>query len=448
MGKLFGTDGGRGVANKEVTGRLALKIGRAAGYYLKNFNSEENPVILVGKDTRLSGDMLESALIGGITSTGVHVYRLGVIPTPGLAYLTGKKKAVGGIMISASHNPIEDNGLKIFDSRGYKLSDDQEEKLEELIFNEQDTLSNLGPLEIGSKQSRENLREEYINFLANIPRTDFSHFKVVLDCAHGAPYYTAPRVLKKLGVKTVVINGEPDGRKINVDCGSTAPEKIKDVVLDHEADLGIAHDGDGDRVLLVDHKGQIVDGDKIMAVLALDMIDRDSLKDNVLVTTRYSNLGLREVIEENEGSVKIVKNGDKYVLKEMLNNDYNLGGEKSGHVISLDYNTTGDGLLTALRVMKVMDQRDQKLHQLAGCMKEWPQERANVKVEEKEGWSDNEKIQNMISQAQKELGDEARVFIRASGTEPVIRILLEGREPEKLSFWEEKLSAVIQEELG
>ncbi|MFW5984921.1 MAG: phosphoglucosamine mutase [Halanaerobiaceae bacterium] len=453
MAKLFGTDGVRGVANEEITGELAYKLGRAAGYYLqKNFSengggTESKPVIFIGKDTRVSGDMLESALVAGITSVGIDACCLGIIPTPGLAFLTSRKETCGGVMISASHNPIADNGIKFFDNRGFKLEDSQEEEIEDILEHSFTDLPYPTHDKIGRVSENDSMIETYIDHLTTCVQGDFSEYKVVLDCANGAAFYAAPRVLEKLGVELIVINGQDDGRKINVNSGSTYPEKIKEKVLQAGADFGIAHDGDADRIVMVNHNGELIDGDKIMAILALDLLKRDQLKGKTLVTTRYSNLGLKEVVEENGGRLKVVKNGDKYVLKEMRKNNYNLGGEKSGHVICLDYNTTGDGILTALQVIEVMNREQKTLQQLASCMKEWPQIMANIEVEDKNSWKHNSRIQKSIDRARNDLGKEGRVFVRASGTEPLIRVMLEGKEKDKLNFWEQELSSVIRDEL-
>lgn len=456
MGEIFGTDGVRGVANEEITGKLTYRIGRNAGYFLEKAGKEleeDRPddfrgKIFVGRDTRVSADMLESALAAGLTSVGLDVVQLGIIPTPGLAWLTAQKDVWGGVMISASHNPVADNGIKFFDSQGFKLSEEKEEQIEQYIKTKEKKLPFPTHDDIGRIFSRETLKQEYIDFLVNIIDGDLSDYKIVLDCAHGAACPVAPPVFEELGAELVLMNSEVDGMKINVECGSTAPEKVQNKVESTGADLGIAHDGDADRVILIDHKGQIVDGDKIMALLALDMIDRGELKHNTLVTTRYSNLGLKEVLEERGGKIKLVKNGDKYVLAEMNKNDYNLGGEKSGHIINLDYNTTGDGILTALLVLAVMNRKQVSLHELADCMEEWPQRMSNVEVTEKEEWQENNMIQKKIQQASKDLGDRGRVFVRASGTEPVIRIMLEGKEPEKLEYWENELETVIARELN
>lgn len=449
LGRLFGTDGVRGIANKELTGELAYKLGRAGGYYLsKDHQGEEKPLMLIGKDTRVSGDMLEAALVAGMTSAGIDVIRLGIIPTPGVAYLTGKLDVAGGVMISASHNPIADNGIKFFDKNGYKLTDEMEDEIEELIFNRYDEIPAPTHTLIGIVDSNKNLVREYIDYLVKTVEQDFSGLKIVLDCANGAAYQVAPEVLKILGSELIVINNHPDGEKINVDCGSTHPEIIRERVLRERADLGIAHDGDADRVIVVDDQGEIIDGDKIMAICALDLLKRGKLKGRTLVTTAYSNLGLREAIESAGGKIAITANGDRYVLKEMLANSYNLGGEKSGHIIFLDYNKTGDGVLTAIQLVEIVKRTGKSLSQLASVMKPWPQRLANVEVKFKDKFKENDKIKETIVRTEERLGDDGRVFVRPSGTEPVIRVMLEGRREELLEELERELVNIIKEELN
>ncbi len=449
MGKFFGTDGVRGVANKELTGELAYKIGRAGGYFLtKNRSKSKKPVINIGKDTRLSGDMLEAALIAGFNSVGIDVNRLGIIPTPGVSYLSDKMDVEGGVMISASHNPIADNGIKFFDSKGFKLTDNMENKIERLITNNKEKMPNPTHEDIGMVYDKKEFLNEYITHIVSSVNGNFSEMKVVLDCANGAAFETAPRILEKLGVNLKVINNMADGSKINVKCGSTYPEAVANLVRESDADLGVAHDGDADRVIFVDEKGDIVDGDTIMAIWAIDMLERDHLKGKTLVTTRYSNLGLKEALEKRGGKVELAKNGDRYVLKKMIDNDYNLGGEKSGHIIYLDYNKTGDGILTAVQLMNIMKRKNKSLSELSQVMDFWPQRLSSVKVKDKEIWKDNKMISKTIEEAENEIGENGRVFVRASGTEPVIRLMLEGKNESLLLKWEEKLSEVIKKELN
>jgi phosphoglucosamine mutase len=447
--KLFGTDGVRGVANHELKGELAFKLGRIGGYYIIKNIEKNKPKIIIGKDTRLSGDMLEAALMAGLTSVGIDVYRLGIIPTPGVCYLTREKNVDGGIMISASHNPTADNGIKFFDNNGIKLSDEDELNIEELFFNDHSSkLPYPIDKEIGLIDEKYDWIDEYINYVKNSAAQDLSSLKIVIDCANGAAYKASPAVFRSLGAEVIVINDHPNGEVINVNCGSTAPEILAEKVLEFNADLGIAHDGDADRVILIDENGDIVEGDNIMAVAAHDMISEDNLKDNTIVTTKYSNLGLKESLAEVDGNLVITKNGDRYVLAEMLKNGYQLGGEKSGHIIFSDYNTTGDGILTAVKIAEIMVKKNKKLSELTSVMNYWPQTLANIRVKEKDGWESKEIIQKNIKKAEAEIGDNGRVFVRASGTEPLIRVMLEGKDQSLLQKWEKILSDVISEELN
>lgn len=449
MANLFGTDGVRGVANRELTGELAYKLGRAAGYYLtRHYRGNNKATMLIGKDTRVSGDMLESALTAGMTSAGIDVLRLGIIPTPGVAYLTAELAVEGAVMISASHNPIADNGIKFFDKNGYKLSDKMEKEIEELIKYHYDIIPSPTSLDIGISNDNTDLTDKYIDYLISTVDIDFTGLKIALDCANGAAYKVAPEVLQRLGAEIVVSNNHPAGDKINLDCGSTHPEFIRDLVVQENADLGIAHDGDADRIIMIDNKGEIVDGDKIMAVWAADLLQRGELKKQTLVTTPYSNLGLKEAVEGAGGKVVITDNGDRYVLKEMLENNYNLGGEKSGHIIYLDYNHTGDGVLTGIHMVEIVKRSGKSLNELSSLMNSWPQRLTNVEVRHKEHWENNDNIMQEISKAQKALPSNGRVFVRASGTEPVVRIMLEGKNEGLLIELEEKLTKVIKSELN
>lgn len=449
MGKFFGTDGVRGVANKELTPNLAYKIARAGGHYLaKNFDNKERLAINIGKDTRLSGDMLEAALIAGFNSVGIDVNKLDIVPTPGVAYLTDKMNVIGGVMISASHNPIADNGIKFFDNNGYKLSDEVENEIEYLILNELENLEKPTHEKVGRVNNKENKIESYVKHILSSVDGDFSDLKVVLDCANGAAYKVAPEILKKLNINLKVINNTNDGSKINVECGSTNPDEVAKLVKKTDADLGIAHDGDADRVIFVDENGKIVDGDTIMAICALDLLERGKLKKKTLVTTRYSNLGLKELLESRGAKVELAKNGDRYVLKRMREKGYNLGGEKSGHIIFLDYNKTGDGILSAVQLMDIIKRKNNKLSELSKIMKFWPQKLNSVKVKNKEKWEENKVVKKEINKAEKEIGKKGRVFVRASGTEPVIRLMLEGKDEDLLNKWEKRLSEVIKEELN
>lgn len=447
--KLFGTDGVRGVANHELKGELAFKLGRIGGYYLNKKSEGDRPAMVIGKDTRLSGDMLEAALMAGLTSVGIDVYRLGIIPTPGVCYLSRKKNVIGGIMISASHNPTADNGIKFFDQNGIKLSDEAELEIEELILNDHsEELPYPIDNEIGLVEEKYDWINEYTRFVSSSTDTDLSSLKIVIDCANGAAYQASPDVFESLGAEVIVINNHPNGEEINVNCGSTAPELASKMVVETGADLGVAHDGDADRVILIDEKGEVVEGDNIMAIAARDMIEDNNLTKNTVVTTKYSNLGLKESMAEVEGKVEITKNGDRYVLAEMLKNDYKLGGEKSGHIIFKDYNTTGDGILTAVKVAAIIKNKNKSLSELKNVMSYWPQTLANVEVDKKNEWKNNKKINSEIKAAAEDIGDSGRVFVRASGTEPLIRVMLEAKDEELLAKWEKRLTEVISKELN
>ncbi|HOA41143.1 MAG TPA: phosphoglucosamine mutase [Halanaerobiales bacterium] len=449
MGKLFGTDGVRGVANKELTAELAYKLGRAAAYYLSRDRKEKGkkPLFLIGKDTRVSGDMLEAALAAGINSIGIDVLKLGIIPTSGVAYLASILEVDGAAMISASHNPVEDNGIKFFTGEGFKLSDQMEDEIEDIIFNTYDCLPRPISTEIGIAKDASHLQDKYIDYLLTTIDVDFSGLRIVLDCANGAAYRVAPEVLTRLGAQLLVINDETAGERINLNCGSTHPEVIREMVLKEKADLGIAHDGDADRVIMVDEQGQILDGDKIMAICSLALLKNNKLQKKTLVATAYSNLGLHELLRANGGNVVITENGDRYVLAEMLEKGYNLGGEQSGHIIFLDYNKTGDGVLTALQTIAILKKSGQKLSELASVMKTWPQRLSGVPVKDK-SWEDKERIKDIIAKAEARLGDQGRVFVRASGTEPLIRVMLEGKDDALLAELEKEIITIIEEELN
>jgi phosphoglucosamine mutase len=448
MGKLFGTDGVRGVANKEITGELAYKIARAGSYYLnQNYLADKKPVFLIGKDTRISGDMLEAALSAGLNSVGVDVIKLGIIPTPGVSFLTKELNVQGGIMISASHNPIEDNGIKFFNSEGYKLSDEMENEIENILFNNYDSISMPTHKNIGRINDNLTLVEKYKNYLKSTVELDFTGMKIVIDCANGAAYKLSPQVFSELGAEVIKINDTSCGEKINVECGSTNPDLITQKVLENRADIGIAHDGDADRVIMVDEKGKLLDGDQIMAIAALDMLKRGKLKGKTLVTTSYSNMGLKEVLNKNDVDLFISNNGDRYILKAMLDNNFNFGGEKSGHIIFLDYNRTGDGILTALQLTQIVKRSNKALSSLK-VMNEWPQILKSVKVKYKKKWKENIRIDGAIKKAEDALAGKGRVFIRASGTEPVIRVMVEGRNDKLIDYWAKKLCDIINEELN
>lgn len=447
MGKLFGTDGVRGVANLELTPELAFKIGEAAAGVLAGEAAESKNKIILGRDTRISGDMLASAVIAGVNSMGVDIIDLGIVPTPAVSFLTNKKNLIGGIMISASHNPIEDNGIKVFGGAGCKISEELEEKIENAMAVPTEPDSRPTHAKVGQVIYDESLIEEYIQNVVSSVENDLSGLKVVLDCGHGAGYKIGPEILKELGVTDLItINAGGKGDLINVNCGSTDTTGLVEKVKETGAEIGIALDGDADRAILVDNSGNIVDGDKIMYLSALSMQENGSLKKNKIVTTKYSNLGLGESLAKYGIEVLKVKNGDKYVLEGLKANNLNLGGEKSGHIIYLDYNTSGDGILTAVQVMDYISQGGESLSELLEGYQEWPQLLENVQVKNKD-WEDNQVINEVIARADKEI-EPGRIFVRASGTEPVIRVMLEGKELDLLEKWRDELADVIGEELN
>ncbi len=445
MGELFGTDGVRGEANQYLTAQLAFQIGKAGAYYL--CRDKTDCKILIGKDTRISGDMLEAALVAGITSLGIDVVKVGVVPTPVVAYLTKKEDVTAGIMISASHNPVEDNGIKFFNGSGFKLSDKQEDEIEDIIFNSLDGLVLPTGDKVGKVNSLPNAVDDYISYIKSTVDGSFSGLKVVVDSANGAAYKIAPEILSQLGAEVISLNNRPTGLNINVDCGSTHPEVIKEAVLKYDADLGIAHDGDADRLIAVDERGNLVDGDYILAICGRELIRENKLAQNTIVATRYSNLGLHQAMAEVGGKVSVTKNGDRYVLAKMRDKGYLLGGEKSGHIIFLDYNTTGDGILTALQLINVVKKRGKPLSQLREGMVAFPQLLVNVEVADK-NWECNQVIQEAISEVEEILGEEGRIFVRASGTEPVIRVMVEGKDKEEIKRLSNKIAERIKEELN
>ncbi|MFW5993662.1 MAG: phosphoglucosamine mutase [Halanaerobiaceae bacterium] len=446
MGKLFGTDGVRGVANLELTPELAFKIGEAAAGVLLA-ESDNNKRIILGRDTRISGDMLASAVIAGVNSAGVDIIDLEIVPTPAVSYLTSKNDVIGGIMISASHNPIEDNGIKVFGGDGCKISEEIEGKIEDEMTVPTEPGTRPTHDKVGRLIDDDSLKEEYIKNVVSSVKGNLAGLKVVLDCGHGAGYQIGPDILGRLGItELITINDGGSGNLINVNCGSTDTSGLIKKVKETGADLGIALDGDADRAILVDNNGNLVDGDKIMYLSALSMQENGSLKKNKIVTTKYSNLGLDESLAKYGIEVLKVKNGDKYVLEGLKANQLNLGGEKSGHIIYLDYNTSGDGILTAVQVMNFVSQKDETLVGLLEEYQEWPQLLENVRVKTKD-WEDNQAINEVITEADQEI-EPGRVFVRASGTEPVVRVMLEGKERELLEKWRDELASVIGEELN
>ncbi|MEG6586933.1 phosphoglucosamine mutase [Dendrosporobacter sp. 1207_IL3150] len=425
MGRLFGTDGVRGLANKELTPELAFRLGRAATAFFGE-ESHCQPIVVIGRDTRISGQMLEAALAAGICSAGGKAILAGVVPTPAVAYLTRKLNAQAGVVISASHNPFPDNGIKFFAGTGYKLPDAVEDKLEDLVLSSNDELSRPTADGVGTIECRHDLINEYIDYAITAVEGDFAGLKIVVDCSNGAAFEVAPAVFKRLGADVIIINDSPNGININKNCGSTHMEALQKAVLEHKADLGIAHDGDADRCLAVDETGALVDGDQIMVICALELMKQNKLKDNTLVATVMSNIGLHQAIKKAGGKVEITPVGDRYVLENMRENGYSLGGEQSGHIIFNEFSTTGDGLITALKLVCSIRKSGKKLSELAALMTRFPQLLVNVRVMTKDGWQDNNVISEAIKAGEDELGDSGRILVRPSGTEQLIRVMAEG----------------------
>jgi phosphoglucosamine mutase len=449
MGKLFGTDGVRGVANiHPMTGEMAMQIGRAAAHLFKNRGGRHR--IVIGKDTRMSGYMLETALASGICSMGVDVLLVGPMPTPGIAFMTQSMRADAGVMISASHNPFYDNGIKIFSNDGFKLPDEMEEKIETLISSE--SIHALRPTasDVGKAFRIDDARGRYIVFLKNTFPSHLSldGLKIVLDCANGAAYRVAPTVLEELGADVIPVGVDPDGENINLNCGSLHPEIVSRMVRETGADLGMALDGDADRIVFIDRQGNLVDGDHIMAICATDMIREKRLEKNTLVTTVMSNMGLEMALKACKGRVVKTAVGDRYVVGEMRRNGYNLGGEKSGHMIFLDHITTGDGIVTALQVLSIMVKKEKPLDDLASIMTVFPQVLFNVRVKEKKEISQIREVHQKIQTCERELGKTGRIVIRYSGTEPVIRLMLEGESEDQIHEMGGDLARAIEKALG
>ena len=442
MRKLFGTDGVRGVANQKLTAELAFQIGRAGAYLLTAENKRGR--IVIGKDTRISGDMLEAALIAGITSLGVDVLAVGVISTPAIAYLTRALKADAGIVISASHNPVEDNGIKFFAGNGFKLPDEKELELERLIFDPPAYPQPVGG-DIGRVLLVDDAKERYIQHAKGTIKESLAGLKIVVDGANGAASEIAPRILRDLGAEVITINCTPDGKNINDGCGSTHPESLQQAVLDEKADLGLAHDGDADRIIAVDENGNLIDGDFIMTICGKHLASKGKLKNNLLVVTVMTNLGLKIAFQDTGVQLLETKVGDRYVLEAMREKGACLGGEQSGHIIFLEHNTTGDGIITALQLLSVMQEKKQSLGTLACQMKKLPQVLINVRTEKKDTVMDIPEVAAAIKQAEEKMAGRGRILIRPSGTEPLLRIMAEGEDQKELQLIGEAIADVIRQ---
>lgn len=445
MGRLFGTDGVRGVANEELTPVLAMQLGQAGAYVLTR-EKEHKPTIMVGCDTRISSDMLANALMAGACSVGANCVYVGVLPTPAIAYLTRKYKVDAGVVVSASHNPVEFNGIKFFDGDGYKLPDELEDEIEALIKNGMKDVKFPTGASVGKIKYRTDAREEYINHSIKAVNIDLRGLKIVVDCAEGASYYTSIEALKELGGEIVAIHNNPDGTNINANCGSTHMEELQARVVYEKADIGLAFDGDADRLLAVDEQGNMIDGDQIMAIVGVHMKNQGKLKDDRIIATVMSNLGFFLMGEKNGIRIEQTKVGDRYVLERMKEIGASLGGEQSGHIIFLDENTTGDGLLSALHLLQVMVETGKSLSELSTVMEVMPQALVNAKVpnHKKERYMEYPEIAEAISRLDSRFAGEGRVLIRPSGTEPKVRVMIEGKDKKQIDEEAKKLAELIQ----
>ena len=446
MGRLFGTDGVRGVANAELTPEIAFKMGRAAAEYFGRETAA--PKIIIGRDTRLSGTMLESALAAGICSAGGNAHLLGVIATPADSYLTSVMDANAGVVISASHNPFEDNGIKFFSKTGHKLPDAVEDEIEAIVAAPIDYAKTPTGSSVGQVIVECDMAELYIQHIVNSADTQLDGLKVVIDCANGANSEIGPEILRRLGAEVITIFNEPNGININNGCGSTHLEALQAKVVECGASVGIANDGDADRCLAVDENGEVLDGDQIMLICALELMKKNKLSQNVLVTTVMSNVGLHKAMKEHGGSCVKTKVGDRYVLEEMIKSGYQLGGEQSGHIIFSEFSRTGDGILTAVRLLGALVRNNLPLSEMGALMKKYPQILLNVRVADKQGWEEKEKIKEIVNYYENVLGDNGQILVRASGTEPLIRIMAEGPDQAQLETIAANIAEVVTKELA
>lgn len=444
MGRLFGTDGVRGVANEELTPLLAMQLGQAGATVLTKEKAHK-PTIMVGCDTRISGDMLANALMAGVCSVGANAVYVGVVPTPAIAYLTRRYRVDAGVVISASHNPVEFNGIKFFDGDGYKLPDAMEDEIEAYIRNDMKGIKFATGTRVGKIKYRNDAREEYINHAIKAVPVELNSLKVVVDCAEGASFYTSVEALKELGANVISIHNNPDGTNINANCGSTHMEELKARVVYEKADIGLAFDGDADRLLAVDENGNMVDGDQIMAIVGNYMKQQGKLKNDKIIVTVMSNLGFTLMAKENGIAIEQTKVGDRYVLERMKEVGASLGGEQSGHIIFLEENTTGDGLLSALHLLEVMVATGKKLSELAKIMEVLPQALVNARVpnHKKDSYMDYPEIADAIAALEAKFAGEGRVLIRPSGTEPLVRVMIEGKDQNMIEEEAKKLADLI-----
>ena len=448
MGKYFGTDGVRGEANVELTPELAFKLGRFGGYVLSQ-HEEETPLVFVGRDTRISGEMLEHALIAGLLSVGIRVYKLGVIATPGVAYLVRTEKASAGVMISASHNPALDNGIKFFGGDGFKLDDDRELEIEALLDADEDTLPRPSAQGLGTVMEYPEGLRKYQEFLVSTG-VQLEGMHVVLDTANGAASTSARQIFADLGAHLTVIGENPDGLNINDGVGSTHPEHLQEKVKEVGAAIGLAFDGDSDRLIAVDENGEIVDGDKIMYIIGSYLSSKGLLEKNTIVTTVMSNLGFHKALDAKGIQKEITAVGDRYVVEEMRKSGYNLGGEQSGHVVIMDYNTTGDGQLTGVQLTKIMQETGKKLSELAAEVTIYPQKLVNIRVENsmKDKAMEVPAIREIIEKMEAEMAGNGRILVRPSGTEPLLRVMAEAPTNEEVDYYVDTIAAVVQAEIG
>ena len=449
MGRLFGTDGVRGVANKDLTCELAMNLGRAAATVLSN-NARRRPIFVVGMDTRISSEMLSASITAGLCSVGADVYVLGTVPTPAVAYLISKYKADAGIMISASHNPAEYNGIKMFSGDGYKLPDALEEQIEKLVLDDKTFGDSKVGEDVGKVTYMTNATKDYIDHLKSTVPNSLDGLKIAVDCANGSASVTAKSLMEQLGADATILFAEPDGININEKCGSTHIEALAKYVVENKLDMGVAYDGDADRCLCVDENGNLIDGDQIMAICSQDMKERGRLAKNTVIGTILTNLGFIKYCEANDINFIATKVGDKFVLEEMLLEEYNFGGEQSGHIIFRDYATTGDGELTSIQLLSLLKRSGKKVSELASIMDKYPQVSINVKVtsDAKVKFYTNSVVKQSIEDAKIKLGDKGRIVVRPSGTEPLIRVMVECNEEKLMHEVANEVAAVIEKELG
>lgn len=449
MKKLFGTDGIRGVVNTyPITPEVALQLGKAIALYYDSQNLDTRHMVVIGKDTRLSGYMLETALTSGLLSMGMNVLAVGPMPTPGIAHLIKSFAGTCGIMITASHNPYKDNGIKLFGPKGFKLPDEVELEIEKIMFDGEISGSHIGTKELGKAYRIDDARGRYIEFAkSSIKSTSLKGLKIVLDCANGAGYCIAPWILKELGADVIKVAYEPDGININKNCGAMYPHNISNLVREHKADVGICLDGDADRLIMLDSNGAVVNGDRLLAMCAIDHKERGKLANNTLVVTVMSNLGLIHAMKREGINVEVTGVGDRYVIERMREGGFNIGGEQSGHIIFMDYVTTGDGIISALHILSMMKRKKKDLSELANCMEEFPQLLQNVKVGKKLPVEEVPELDSIIKECEKDLGDNGRVLVRYSGTENLMRVMIEAKKHEIAESWAKKIIKVVEKHL-